>query len=309
MYCLLGKICVNVMKFHISSKGAYAITALLLATSLSACATTQQATQKTTPLQPTQSANDPFERLNRFTFKANTEVDKVTFKPLARAYRAVTPKPIRTGVTNFFNHLGEPFTAINTIAQGKPNAFKNSFSRIIVNTVFGFAGFVDTAAKWGIARQPEDLGQTLAVWGIGEGPYLILPFLGPSNPRDFLGFTVEFFYDPVDLAINDVFGNVVSWSLLGAELVDIRANALGPAETVLDNSDDPYVTLRSAYRQRRAFLIRDGKPLESTPGNDLFEEPSAVEASPPPQQPPATMEAQPNQETSTTQEPTPPPTS
>jgi phospholipid-binding lipoprotein MlaA len=250
--------------------------AIALAACLGACATTKQSNSlsQTNTAQSTPDANDPFEGLNRFTLKANTEVDKVTFKPLASAYRAVTPQSVRKGVTNFFNHLGEPFTAINTLAQGKPKAFKNSFSRIVVNTVFGFAGFVDTAAKWGIARQPEDLGQTLAVWGIGEGPYLILPFLGPSNPRDLAGFTVEFFYDPVDLAVNAAFGNVVSWSLLGAELVDLRANALGPAEAVLNNSEDPYVTLRSAYRQRRAFLIRDGKPLQNAAQDDPFEQPS-----------------------------------
>jgi phospholipid-binding lipoprotein MlaA len=236
--------------------------------------------QEAAPPAAAPTVNDPFEPINRMTYRFNTAVDAVTFKPAARFYKAVLPAAGQRGVTNGLNHLGEPFSGLNALAQGKVRGFFRSLDRILINTIFGFGGLADRATEWGIERQEEDFGQTLAVWGVPDGPYVIMPFLGPSNFRDGFGFTVEFFYDPADIAIDRTLGSTVDWSTLGVRLIDLRARALDTVDGVLARSEDPYVTLRSAYMQRRAFQINDGV-MPTVSADDPFDQPD--EPAPPQQ--------------------------
>ena len=171
-------------------------------------------------------------------------------KPVAESYEAVTPAPLRQGVSNFFNNLGEPVTVVNAALQAKPSKAVRSLTRFVFNTTFGLFGLFDVAGAMGIKSETEDLGQTLAYWGVGSGPYMMLPLLGPSNLRDLGG------------RIGDRPLNPISWQaevgvteLLIAKGVQTRAQLLGMEPKSLG---DPYVLLRSAYDQRRRYEINDG---------------------------------------------------
>ena len=134
-----------------------------------------------------EAENDPFEGWNRAMFSFNQKADKYVLKPVAEGYQAVTPAPVRKGVSNFFNNLGEPITAANSVLQAKPGKAARSLTRFVFNTTFGLFGIFDVAGAMGIERENEDFGQTLAYWGVGSGPYLVLPVLGSSNLRDLGG--------------------------------------------------------------------------------------------------------------------------
>jgi phospholipid-binding lipoprotein MlaA len=220
--------------------------------------------------------NDPFEGFNRGMYKFNTAFDSATLKPAAKAYNAVAPAPMRRGVDNAMQNLQEPWTMINSLLQGKINNMFNSLGRFIVNSTLGFAGFADRATEWNIPHQEEDFGQTLAVWGIPEGPYFMMPFLGPSSIRDTTGFTANFFGDPVSYGLSKGISRYASWSRTAVDIGNFRAKALKTVDPVLDTSDDPYVTLRSAYRQQRAFKIADGKIAPMPTSDDPFEQPETT---------------------------------
>jgi phospholipid-binding lipoprotein MlaA len=226
-------------------------------------------------------ANDPFEAYNRSMYKFNTAFDSVTLKPAAKAYNAIAPAPARRGVDNVMQNLQEPWTMVNSLLQGKINNMFNSLGRFIVNSTLGFGGFADRATEWKIPHQEEDFGQTLAVWGMPEGPYFMMPFLGPSNIRDTAGFTANFFGDPVSYGLSEGISRYASWSRTAIDIGNFRAKALKTVDPVLDSSDDPYVTLRSAYRQQRAFKIADGKVAEMPASDDPFEQPETTQDTPP----------------------------
>jgi phospholipid-binding lipoprotein MlaA len=239
---------------------------LLLPVSLAACASYPDSV----------TAHDPWQGYNRSMYKINMAVDSVTLKPAAKAYKAVAPAFLRRGVDNAVQNLQEPWTMVNAILQAKPNVFFNSIGRFMINSTVGIAGLNDQATKWGVLSHEEDFGQTLAAWGVPEGPYLMLPFFGPSNPRDAVGVATEFFMDPVKRGLTAEVSRYASWTRTGIEIGNFRTKALSTVDPILDKSDDPYVTMRSAYRQNRAFEISDGKGAGLDPNEDMFDSPETT---------------------------------
>ena len=210
--------------------------------------------------------NDPLEAINRGVYKFNDVSDKAVFKPIAGAYKAVMPSPVRTGVSNFFANLGTFVTAINQALHFKFNTAAQSAGRFVINSTVGIAGLFDVASSQGIPRYKEDLGQTLGYWGVGNGAYLVLPFIGPSTIRDTTGLVAESMtIDPL-MYVDDP---AVRNSLIGTMFVSKRAEML-PGSDLLDEAAlDPYSFMRDAYLQRRANQVADG--VVTTKLNDNFE--------------------------------------
>ena len=208
--------------------------------------------------------DDPWEDFNRKTFALNEGLDAYLLKPVAQAYDAVAPSPIRVGVSNFFANLGDVWVAANNLLQGKPQTAASDLGRFAINSTIGVFGLIDVASAAGLDKHKEDFGQTLAVWGVGNGPYVVLPLLGPRTLRDSAGFLFDYEADLLSLTVPVSTRN----SLSALRLVDIRAELL-PAEKVLEQAAlDKYSYLRSMYLQRRRSLIYDGKP----PREDFFDE-------------------------------------
>lgn len=222
-----------------------------------------------------QSNKDPLEGINRGIYKFNDVTDKAVFKPVATAYKTVTPTPIRTGVNNFFSNLGSITSVFNNLLQFK---FTNAFSeagRFVINSTFGIAGFIDVAGMDKIPVHKEDFGQTLGHWGTGSGAYLVLPFLGPSSLRDATGLVVDTATtDPITYTHN--IGEVrLHNQIRAAQFIDKRAELLTATDLVDEASLDPYAFMRDAYLQRRASLVQDGLvPKELL--NDDFDEVTPV---------------------------------
>lgn len=199
---------------------------------------------------------DPFEGFNRAVFSFNETLDDVALKPVAQAYEAVVPMPARTGVSNAFYNLEEPWTALNNLIQGKPAEAASDVGRFLINATLGIFGLFDVASEIGMERHNEDFGQTLGRWGMGDGPYLVLPLIGPRTARDFLGFLGDLNRDRAWNIDHIRTRN----SAVGLRLINDRANLL-PAEGLLDEASlDKYAYTRSAYLQRRRSLIYDGNP-------------------------------------------------
>lgn len=210
------------------------------------------------------TAYDPIEPVNRAVFKFNDTADRYVMRPVARAYEAVLPQFIRTGLRNFFNNLDDVAVVANDLLQLKfVNASRDSV-RLVANTVFGGLGLVDVASMRGITKRREDFGQTLGYWGVGSGPFLMLPFLGPSTLRDAGGIVVDAQIDPL-WQLDDV---PARNSVTAARIVDLRASLL-PADKVLEQQPDRYSFLRDAYLQRRRNLIYDGDPPKELLDDDL----------------------------------------
>lgn len=199
---------------------------------------------------------DPFENYNRAVYKFNDGVDKVLLKPIAKGYRKVIPSPVRRSVGNFFRNLLEPTTIINDILQGKFENAVTDFARLLFNTSFGLLGIFDVATGMGIERHQEDFGQTFAVWGFKPGPYIMLPFLGPTNFRDGIGLLPYYLVTDPRLYNSDT---TVNLTLLGVNAVDSRALLLTGSK-LLELQLDPYAFLRETFNQRRVNLIFDGDP-------------------------------------------------
>ncbi len=223
---------------------------------------------------------DPFENYNRAIFKFNNGADRYFLKPIAKAYRWVLPGFIRRGITNGFNNLQEPFTFVNALLQGKGDLALKSLGRFLINSTVGVAGLNDQASQWGVKRQEEDFGQTLGTWGVGDGPFLMLPFLGPSNPRDLVGFVAEALGSPSNVVFSRAVANSIDYSLTAVELVDLRARALDSVDKLLETSTDPYVALRSAYIQQRRFQVKDGESSITIPTDEEFFDDSSTPDAP-----------------------------
>jgi phospholipid-binding lipoprotein MlaA len=198
---------------------------------------------------------DPWERLNRGVYRFNDVVDRAITKPIARGYTAVLPGPVRQGVTNFSRNLLTPLYLVNNFLQGKPHEGTVEFYRLVVNSTIGIGGIFDVAAMSGIESNPEDFGQTAAVWGVPAGPFVMIPFLGPQTLRDAVLLPVDLQLDP--LYHYDVAS--VRDRLYVLRLINLRANLL-PLEDLLEDSPDPYVTIRESFLQNREFAIYDGNP-------------------------------------------------
>ena len=199
--------------------------------------------------------HDPWEGMNRGLYAFNDGLDKVSFKPLAKGYVIIIPTPIRRGVTNFSRNLRTPGNAINNFLQGKPGNGFSELGRFLANSTFGVLGLFDIATRGGVEAHPEDFGQTAAVWGIPPGPYVMLPFFGPRTMRDALTLPLDIAADPLRYYDDDT----VRISLWLLRLIDVRAQLL-PLEGMLQDSADPYITVRESYLQNRTFQIHDGDP-------------------------------------------------
>lgn len=212
-------------------------------------------------------ARDPLERFNRSMYVFNDTLDRTVARPVAKAYVAVTPAPVRSGVSNFFRNVNSTTVIVNNLLQAKPKAFFHETLRLVVNTTIGIGGLFDPATQFGIPAGDEDFGQTLGRWGVRPGPYVVLPFLGPSTVRDTVGVAADQFTDPKYYLLDDFW---VKFGLTVASLIDTRAGLLGTDE-VLARSFDPYVFMRNAYLQRREFQVRDGRVPASDDDFEIFE--------------------------------------
>jgi len=210
--------------------------------------------------------NDPLEPVNRAVFEFNRVLDGLLLEPAAIMYRAATPRFVRTGVTNFLDNLRTPVVLANDLLQGELGRAERTLGRFMLNTILGFGGLIDVGGWAGMPeRHYEDFGQTLAVYGLGEGPYLMVPLIGPSNPRDLTGRVVDLVFDPLFfLAPSDV-----SYGRFGAEVVSFREQNIETIDELERSSLDLYAATRTLVRQLRANEIRNGAPA---PIEDIYDE-------------------------------------
>jgi phospholipid-binding lipoprotein MlaA len=214
---------------------------------------------------------DRFERLNRSIYIFNVKVDHAVLRPAARAYVKITPRPVRTGVSNFMSNLTYTTTIINDFLQGQWRDGASDTTRIVVNTLFGLGGIFDVATPSGLDRHRADFGQTMGKWGVHSGPYVMLPFLGPSTVRDAIGLLSDE-YTTIRAYIVDPY---VRWGLFSLDTVDHRAGLLDE-DKILDRSYDPYAFIRNVWLQRRDYQIHGDQPPEEQfpdPGDDSVETP------------------------------------
>ena len=195
---------------------------------------------------------DPFQNINEKTHDLNQTLDLQVASPVARFYKRITPDFLEKGITNFTHNIEDLSIGINNILQGKFNEGLSDFSRFTLNTSIGLLGFIDIASDLGLTKHDEDFGQTLAVWGVPDGPYLVLPGLGPSTTRDTLAMIPDAFLTPLWLVDHDR----TSYSLTAIDLIDTRARYLGLESVVIG---DEYLFYRDAYLQSRNFEIKDGE--------------------------------------------------
>lgn len=222
---------------------ARGLTALALAAMLAGCA-----------IAP--NRDDPFEPMNRASYKVNEVVDGHFIKPIAQAYVTYTPKPVQTVIANFFGNVDDVISVINDFLQGKLDKAGSDMGRVILNTGFGLAGMIDIASEAGIPKGNEDFGQTLGVWGFSQGPYLFIPVWGPTTVRDGTGSLIRLYAGPVGYIPDVPLRN----TLYGIGALNARAQALSAESVALSAALDPYAFIRRAYLQHRLYLLYDGKP-------------------------------------------------
>ena len=261
--------------------------AVLLAALLAGCATTNMGTP-----------GDPLERMNRATHRFNDGVDRAVLKPVAKGYRDHVPQFIRSGVNNFLDNLAFTTTIVNDLLQLKVKDTLVDIGRFTVNTTLGIGGILDPASHFGIPRNDEDFGQTLGRWGVPAGPYVVLPFLGPSTVRDAPSLYVDF---QTDLRVGDWLTTEQEFALVGLSMVNRRAELLS-FDASVDSAYDRYAFIRNAWLQRREYQVKDGDVPDDIPADEFpageLEDPApeedaappadalpAEEAGPPPDQP------------------------
>ncbi|MEJ2059111.1 MAG: VacJ family lipoprotein [Gammaproteobacteria bacterium] len=226
------------------------IVVILFLTGLNGCATVPPGQQ---------DARDPWQSYNRGMYAFNDALDKAVMKPVARGYLKITPQFVQTGIGNFFSNFDDFVVLTNDILQLKGQQAASDLSRIVWNTTVGLGGFLDVASSMGMPKHNEDFGQTLGYWGVPSGPYLVLPFFGPSDLRDAPSMVVDLYTDPTIFTQQ----GDVRWGLFAINAVQTRAALLPAEKLLLTDSIDPYATLRDAYLQRRKYLVYDGHPPQS----------------------------------------------
>jgi len=217
-----------------------------------ACASTSQNNTEN-------STYDPLEPMNRMTHSFNQGVDKVLVRPFTKGYRAVLPEPPRQGIANAMRNLREPWTFVNDILQLQFLRAGKTLTRFVVNSTFGVGGLLKASDSLGIEHHSEDLGQTFAIWGIGDGPFIVLPFLGPSNGRDTIGFGAYIFADPVTIGIGQLNESGMNLARTGIDALTLRERNYQLVNDTLDD-ENGYELMRSSYRQNRRFEIFNGNP-------------------------------------------------
>ena len=208
------------------------------------------------------SDNDPLEPMNRAIFGFNEIVDDNILEPVAKGYRYVTPDPVERSVSNFFNNLGEINTIINSALQMKIDKTITSSSRLAINSTVGVFGLFDVATSLGIQREREDFGQTLGFYGISSGPYLVLPFFGPSSFRDAPGFYADVMMEKSISPVYTELHHEERQTIQATNVIDTRANLLKATKILDTAAKDKYIFLRESYLQRRAKLVTDGKDVQ-----------------------------------------------
>lgn len=227
--------------------------AIVVAAVMTGCATT--------------NSQDPFEGFNRTMFEFNDTVDKAALKPTAKAYQAVVPSFVQTGVGNFFGNLGDVWTAVNNFLQGKIEDGALDVVRVTANSTLGVLGLFDIASDSGVPKHKEDFGQTLGSWGVPSGPFLVLPFFGPSTVRDTVALPADIYGNPW------TYKHPLRWRNVGTgvRIIDGRAALLDASNLLEDAALDPYQFVRDAYLQRRRSQVYDGNP-PALPNYDEQEE-------------------------------------
>ncbi|MEE8562029.1 MAG: VacJ family lipoprotein, partial [Alphaproteobacteria bacterium] len=217
--------------------------------------------------------NDPIEPFNRAMFAFNQQMDGMLLRPAAVVFKGVLPVPVQNGVHNFLSNLRAPVVFANDVLQGEMDRAGNTAGRFVINTTVGVLGVWDAAAYMGIEGHSEDFGQTFAVWGAGEGFYIVLPLLGPSNPRDALGLVTEYFVDPFNIWLRNE--DVEEWIIVRALVtgINFRARNLETIDELERTSLDFYIAVRSLYRQRRIDAIANGKATSEQPAPGITFEP------------------------------------
>ncbi len=232
--------------------------ALVVLLSLLSAGCASQPNAKTDP-------RDPFERVNRATYKFNDALDHAVLRPVAKGYKKVTPQFVQTGVSNFFTNLGQPTVIVNDLLQAKFVPALSDTGRFFLNTTVGIGGLLDPASAAGLDKHDEDLGQSFGKWGVPAGPYLMVPFFGPTTVRDGIGRLGDVYTDPLYYVEEDK----VRYSIYALSLVNLRAGLLDTDQT-LEQAFDKYAFLRNAYLQRREYQVTDGavSPVDDEPLED-----------------------------------------
>lgn len=222
-----------------------------------------------------EKTNDPLEPMNREIFDFNLFIDRVALKPVAKTYVFIVPEVGRNAIRHFLDNLGEPLVFANNLLQGEFKRAHDTLARFLMNSTFGIGGLIDLASKDGLEKQTGDFGQTLHSWGVPDGPYLVLPIFGPSNPRDAIGMGVDGYADPWD----HMASNYHYWYLglvRGAvDGIDQRARNLDTFDQLQRNAIDFYAELRSLWRQHRASELRHGEPGPLPELDTLYRDPTA----------------------------------
>lgn len=237
------------------------LTVLFLCALTSACASRPPASD-VNAVAAYEEANDPLEPFNRAMFKTDQALDSAIVRPVVKGYRAMVPEGGRRSVGHFLRNLRSPITFVHDVLQAEPERAGTTFARFAVNTFIGVLGLFDVATDIGLPYHSEDFGQTLAVWGVGDGPYLYMPLLGPSTLRDGAGYGVDaVFVDPLAwYSRGNGAETWIQWAVFGGLVVNIKDETMFATDELKASSIDYYASLRSAYRQIRAGEVRNGAP-------------------------------------------------
>ncbi len=241
-----------------SSRHPFLVAALLIPFFSTGCASTPEGYE----------TRDPLERYNRAMYAFNEKVDTYAMKPLAKGYQAITPAFVDRGITNFFNNLDDIANLANNLLQLKPGAALSDLGRITLNTSLGLFGLVDVATAFQLEKHDEDFGQTLGYWGVASGPYLVLPFWGPSTVRDAFGLGGDYVTEP----LSHIEDQTTRYTLFSLEAIDTRADLLAASRILERSTFDPYAFLRDAYLQQRRNQIFDGNPPLDMDEEFLFDD-------------------------------------
>ena len=218
---------------------------------------------------------DPWERFNRASFKVNDALDRAVLRPVARGYVKVTPRLVRTGISNFFDNLETINTLVNDTLQGKMRSAGHDTARLLLNSTLGLGGLFDPATAAGLDKNDEDFGQTLGKWGVKSGPYVMLPLLGPSTVRDTAARGVDTLADPSRYLEDDS----TRYTITAVEVLDMRAGLLD-LDAQLAQSFDRYAFVRNAWLQRRDYKVSDGAVSDDLEDEEMLEEPASEQAPP-----------------------------
>jgi phospholipid-binding lipoprotein MlaA len=253
---------------------------VLVLLALSACATVPR---EPAALATYRANNDPLEPLNRKTFAFNLKVDRFVIKPTAKAYVWAIPAKGRNGISNFIANLHEPVVLINNVLQFEFKRAGTTAGRFVLNSTLGVVGIIDFAGRHGLKRQTGDFGQTLYVWGVHEGPYLVIPVFGPTSPRDGLGEGVDVLLDPfLYLTRQDQYRSAIGFSRLVIAGIDLRARNLDVLDELQRESVDFYAAMRSLYRQNRTAELHNNEAPPVPKLEDLYSDPGDSESPPAP---------------------------